>query len=195
MDPDERVADLLFSGETIVETAEFGSSVVVVTSHRVLALTPDVDGPNYRHVDRPNVSGVRIETIGATRWLRRAARPFVVGVVLLIGGWSVDLGGFTSALDGTSTEAAGTAGIGGITSMARDLGRVLALFDEALLVGGVACLFLVVGLLALYLSSRQRSLTISVAGGADVEVPCEGASEESVDRLRAVLRGGSTGTS
>ncbi|MFW5919801.1 MAG: hypothetical protein ACOCSF_06365, partial [Halanaeroarchaeum sp.] len=101
MDWRERIADLLFEGEAVVETVDVDGNGVVVTSHRVLALTPDLDGSNYRHVDRPNVTGVRVETVGASRWLRRAFQPFVLGLVLLVGGWIVDLDGLTTGLETT----------------------------------------------------------------------------------------------
>ena len=43
-----RVDDLLYDGETARETVDVGTSRVVVTSHRVLAFTPDADGENFR---------------------------------------------------------------------------------------------------------------------------------------------------
>jgi hypothetical protein len=188
MDPEARVADLLYRGETVAESVEVDGNGVVVTSHRVLALTPDLDGPNFRHVDRPNVTGVRMETGGASRWLERTLRPLVLGLVLLTGGWIVDLDGITSGLDSTSTETAGQTGVGGIASMAEGLGRSLALLDDALLVGGALCLFLAAAFLGLYAHGRQRRLIVAVAGDEDLSIPVERDRPEAVGRLRDCLR-------
>jgi len=187
MDPAERVADLLYQGEAVVEPVEIEGNAVVVTSHRVLALTPALDGPDYRHVDRPNVTEVRIEIGGSTRWLERTVRPFLLGVVLLAGGWIVDLDGLTSGLERTDPGTAGSAGIGGIVSLAEDLGRALALLDEALLVGGALCLLLVAAFLGLYAHSRERRLVLAVAGGDDLTIPVERDHPEAVGRLRDLL--------
>ena len=188
MDPEARVADLLYRGETMAESVEIDGNGVVVTSHRVLALTPELDGPNFRHVDRPNVTGVRVETVGASRWLRRTFQPFVLGLVLLAGGWTVDLDGLTSGLDSTSTETAGQTGVGGIVSMAEGLGRALALLDEVLLIGGALSLVVVVIFLALYARSRTRQLTVVVAGEDDLTVPLEREQPDAVATLRGALK-------
>ncbi|HKL28059.1 MAG TPA: hypothetical protein VJ898_02210 [Natrialbaceae archaeon] len=188
MDPEARVSDLLYRGETVAESVEVDGNGVVVTSHRVLALTPEGDGPNFRHVDRPNVTGVRVETVGASRWLRRTFQPFVLGLVLLAGGWIVDLDGLTSGLDSTSTETAGRTGVGGVVSMAEGLGRALAFFDDALLVGGALCLLLVAAFLGVYAHSRQRRLIVAVAGEEDLSIPVECDRPEAVGRLRDCLR-------
>jgi len=187
MDWRERVDDLLYQGETVVESVDLEGNGVVVTSHRVLALTPDLDGPNYRHVDRPNVTGVRVETVGASRWLERTLRPFVFGLVLLVGGWVLDLDGLTSGLGTAETDAASQTGVGGIVSMAEGLGRALALLDEALLVGGALCFLLVALFLGLYVRSRTRRLTLVVAGDDDQTIPIERDHPEAVASLRDLL--------
>jgi hypothetical protein len=188
MDPTERVGSLLYQGESIEESVEFEDNAVVVTSHRVLALTPDLDGPNYRHVDRPNVTGVRVETVGASRWLERTVQPLALGIVLLAGGWIVDLDGLTSGLENTETGGAGRAGIGGIVSMAESLGRALALLDEVLLIGGALSLLVVVLFLALYARSRTRQVTVVVAGEDDLTVPLEREHPDAVATLRGAVK-------
>lgn len=187
MDSAERVADLLYEGETVVESVEIEGNGVVVTSHRVLALTPDREGANYRYVDRPNVNGVRVETVGASRWVKRTFSPFLLAIILLAGGWVVDLDGLTSALGTEEADAASRTGVGGIVSMAEGLGRALALLDEALLVGGALCLLIVAVFLGLYMRSRTRRLTLVVAGDDDLTVPIEHDHPEAVGALRELL--------
>ncbi|MFC7026658.1 hypothetical protein ACFQH8_02280 [Halomicroarcula sp. GCM10025710] len=45
-----------------------------MTSHRLLAFTPDREGPNYRTVDRPNVEGVDVRTSGEGSSSNRVSR-------------------------------------------------------------------------------------------------------------------------
>jgi len=56
-----RVDELLYAGESIEERIGVGDADVVVTTHRVLALTPSGDGERYRAIDRPNVLGASID--------------------------------------------------------------------------------------------------------------------------------------
>jgi len=62
----ERAEGLLYEGESVRETVPVGAGVVVVTTHRLLAFTPDREGPDFRQVDRPNVDGAEVRTVGTS---------------------------------------------------------------------------------------------------------------------------------
>jgi hypothetical protein len=163
-DPRDRVDRLLYDGERVVESVALGGDRVVVTSHRLLALTPETDGANFRAVDLPNVEGVRVSTDGTRRYLRWTVRPLVLGLLLLLGGSLIDL---DDPLAGTDTSGAGATGAGGIVSTVSSFTSLLAVLDEAMLAGGAVCLLVVALLLGLYLRSRATSLVVSVAGDDD----------------------------
>ena len=65
----ERAEGLLYEGESVRETVPVGAGGIVVTTHRLLAFTPDREGPNFRQVDRPNVDGAEVRTVGTFRFL------------------------------------------------------------------------------------------------------------------------------
>lgn len=183
-DPRDRVDRLLYDGERVVESVALGGDRVVVTSHRLLALTPETDGANFRAVDLPNVEGVRVSTDGTRRYLRWTVRPLVLGLLLLLGGSLIDL---DDPLAGTDTSGAGATGAGGIVSTVSSFTSLLAVLDEALLAGGAVCLLVVALLLGLYLRSRATSLVVSVAGDDDVRIPAAAGREETATRLEAAI--------
>ncbi|MFB6107107.1 MAG: hypothetical protein ABEJ70_09060 [Halobacteriaceae archaeon] len=176
---------LLFEGERVEATVPVGESRVVVTSHRVLALTPGGDGANYRHADRPNVGSVTVDTSGTTDYLGPALRAAVVGVVLLGAGATVDFDG----LLGATTVDAGAVPLGGLRGLLGTLRTALALFDEAALTAGALALAFGLGGIGLYVRSRERRLRVAVAGGADLTVPLRGvaAPERARDALADAL--------
>lgn len=179
------VSDLLFDGETVERTVEVGESSLVVTSHRVLAVTPTVPGANFRKIDRPNVQNVSVGTDSTRGYLVYAVTMVVLAIPFLAGGRLLNFDGMFAGLD--TGRGASALGIG--TGFIETLGFVFGLIDDALLWTGVACLVVVVPLVALYVRSRTRVVRIHVAGGPDVSVPVGNAPnvEEGVAQVRHVL--------
>ena len=177
---------LLYDGESIQEQVRVGDGGVVVTSHRVLAFTPDREGPNYRQVDRPNVEGVSLTTSGELQFLERAIKAIVIGVVLVVAGITVNLEGLVSGISlDSGGGAAGAVGLGQMMGLLQGMLELLAQLDDIMrLFGGLALVFGVI-VLGVYLWSREELLVISVAGGDNIELT---APEEDVrDRLRAAV--------
>ncbi|MFC6728528.1 hypothetical protein ACFQDG_07745, partial [Natronoarchaeum mannanilyticum] len=77
-----RVDELLYAGESIEERVEIGDAEVVVTTHRVLALTPSGDGERYRAIDRPNVLGASIDADGDRGHVLTAGKAALVAALL-----------------------------------------------------------------------------------------------------------------
>jgi len=180
----ERAEGLLYEGESVQETVPVGAGGIVVTTHRLLAFTPDREGPNFRQVDRPNVDGVEVRTVGTFQFLQRAVKALVGGGVLLAAGLAVNLEGMVAGIS-PDGGTAGTVGIGGMIGTLRTVLSLLARLDDLLRVFGALALALGAILLAVYLWSRERLLVVAVAGGEDIELT---ASDEAVvDRLQAAL--------
>ena len=186
MDWVERAGELLYDGESVREEVRVGAGGVVVTSHRVLAFTPDREGSNYRAVDRPNVDGVGFETSGELPFLLQAVKAIVVGLVLLAAGMTINLDGLVSGIDLNSGGAAGAVGLGQMMGLMQTMLSLLAQLDDLLrLFGGLALAFGAV-VLGVYLWSRERLLVISVAGDSDIELTAP--DEDGVlDRLERAL--------
>lgn len=158
----DRVEDLLFDGETIEAEVAVGASDVVVTSHRVLAFTPELDGKDFRKIDRPNVRAVRRQAVDAIDVRRRAAKLGVGGVVLAGVGLVFDPRSVIPRPELSSAEGAGE--VGGILSLVRGMLELFYAVDVGLLVLGLLLLTLALGLLAIQLAMRSRRLAIDVAG-------------------------------
>ena len=186
MDWVERATDLLYDGESVEDEVRVGTGGVVVTSHRVLAFTPDREGSNYRAVDRPNVDGVSLTTSGEFEFLQQAVKAIVVGIVLVVAGMTVSLDGLVSGVSLESGGAAGAVGLGQMMGMLQTLLGLLGQLDDLMRIfGGLALAFGVV-VLAVYLWSRERLLVVSVVDEAykELTAPDE---EGVVDRLEAAL--------
>ncbi len=180
----DRVDDLLYAGEHVSETVGLPAGRLVVTTHRVLAFTPDDEGANFRAVDRPNVEGVRLSADGSRRYLRWTLRPLLLGALLVVAGTQLDLG---DPLAGVDTSGAGATGAGGILSSVSSFTSLLAMLDDIMIVLGAVCLLAVALLLGAYLYSRERRLVVAVAGDDDVSVPVSGDRSGTVSRLEAAL--------
>jgi len=189
MDWGKRAEELLYDGESIQEQVRVGTGGVVVTSHRVLAFTPDRAGSNYRQVDRPNVDGVDSRTSGEFQFLEQAIKAIVVGVVLVVAGRTVSLDGLVSGVSLESGGATSAVGLGQMMGLLQTLLELLGQLDDLMMLfGGLALAFGAV-VLAVYLWSRERLLVIAVAGEDDIELAPP--DDESVpDRLQAAIRSG-----
>lgn len=161
------IDELLHEGERVARVAEFGTSRLVVTNQRVLALTPDAPGANFRKVDRPNVENVSVGTDSNLRYLSWAVSMVILAVPFLAGSRLLNFEGTFSGLD---YENGGRA-VGIDLGFVETLATVFALIDDALLLAGVACLLLVVPFALLYVRSRTTVVRIHVAGDSNVEIP------------------------
>ncbi|WP_254272574.1 hypothetical protein [Haloarcula marina] len=185
MDWVARAGDLLYDGESIQEHVRVDEAGVVVTTHRVLAFTPNREGANFQQVDRPNVDGVELASGGETAFLEQGAKAGVAGVALLGASQFVNLDGLAAGVS-MGGGATGAAGLGQMMGLLQTmLGLMARLDDIMLLFGGLALAFAVVPL-GVYLWSRERLLVVSVAGGEDIELPAPG-DDAVVDDLRAAL--------
>lgn len=183
----DHVADLLFDGESVLAEATVGDGRLVVTSYRLLAYAPDAE-PRFQQVDRPNVTGVGVETAGRTDLLRRAVRPTGWGLLLLVAGSLVS---FDALLAPVETPA-GT-GLGGVAGTIGALQATLAALDDVLVAAGGILVAAGLALSALYFRSRARELVVSISGGRDLRLPAGDVDPATVDRVREAIRPGPTG--
>jgi hypothetical protein len=163
------VQRVLRDDESVEVTLPAGNGRIVVTTHRVLAATPERDGPNLSYADRPNVEAVERENEGGTAHLARGVKACVVGLLLLGVGATVDLGGL---ITGTSVDS-GTAsqvGVGQVVAMLDALRAGLALLDVAMVAGGVLAVGFGLVSTSLFLRARQTALVVRVAGHDDLRV-------------------------
>jgi len=184
-----RVDDLLYDGEAVETEVEVDEGAVVVTSHRVLAFTPERDGANYDSVERPNVTGVERTNRGTVAPLFHAVKALLVGGVLVAAGQLVSLDDMVGGIDLGTTGGAGM-GLGGFLSLMQSLLNLLAMLDEIMTVAGAVALLLGAALLGAYAWSREDLLVVQVAGDDDLELPAgEDADDEPVaDRLDQAVR-------
>ncbi|QLH79628.1 hypothetical protein HZS55_21045 [Halosimplex rubrum] len=179
------VDDLLYDGESVRERLELGEdNRVVVTSHRLLAFTPDGDGENYRAVELPNVADVRAGHEGEDNLIRHGGRLGIYGAVLLAVGVFVDFGSFVPT-DAFAGAGAGQLGMGGLLAMLQRFLSLIARTDEfARTIGALLVLFAVF-VFGVYLLTRDRVLEVGVAGDADpIRVPAD---DETIDGAVADL--------
>lgn len=183
----DRVEDLLFDGEEIEEQVELGTAAVVVTSHRVLAFTPESDGSNFQQVDRPNVTGVRLRAGGESQFLTQGARAALYGIILVVAGMLLPI---DSILAGVALpQSTGQLGIGGIMGLFQRMLTLLQNLDDFMrLIGALLLLFALVPF-GVYLWSRERALVIDVAGEEDsIRVPTPDEDAESIaDHLEEII--------
>ncbi|MFC7018091.1 MULTISPECIES: hypothetical protein [Haloarcula] len=189
MDWVERAGDLLYDGETIETEVRVGSGGLVVTSHRVLAFTPDRDGPNYRAVDRPNVEGVDVTTSGEPAFLEQGLKALVAGVVLVAAGQFVSFDSMVADVSVGGGQAASAVGIGQMLGLLQTMLTLLAQLDDLMQLFGGLALALSAVVLAVYAWSRERVLVVRVAGDEDLTLSAPG-DEDTVDRIGAALRPG-----
>ena len=186
MDWVERAEDLLYDGERVEESVRVGSGGVVVTSHRLLAFTPDREGANYRAVDRPNVDGVSLTTSGEFEFLEQAVKAIVVGVALVVAGMTVSLDSLVSDVSLDSGGTSSAVGLGGMMGLLQTMLDFMTRLDDLMRIFGALALVFGAVVLGVYLWSRERLLVVSVAGGDDIELAAP--DDESItERLEAAL--------
>lgn len=162
----EHVDQLLDEGERERHRVDLEEATVVVTNRRVLVFTPDVDGPNYRSVERPNVTRVSVETDSALGRLVWATLFLFLGLGLLLVGTTIDLAGLADDYAGNTGDPTGIA-----DGTLETLSTVLTVFDLSILVGGGVLLALAALFFAAYARSRVQRLALRVSGGDDILFP------------------------
>lgn len=189
----DHVTELLYDGETVVESMDLGDARVVVTSHRVLAYTPDAEGAAFRQVDRPNVLGVSTGHRSRGTLLRRGGRWAVIGLVLLGVGAVVDMDAIVGDVD-LGGGAGSQIGVGGVLGLVRTVLDLLRSLDEFLVVAGAIVLLLAAMVLGAYLRTREPTIVVAVAGEEpDIHLP-RGEDDVAVhERLRAAISPGPSG--
>ncbi|CCQ34491.1 hypothetical protein HLRTI_002097 [Halorhabdus tiamatea SARL4B] len=183
----DRVEELLYEGEEVTERVSAGDANVIVTTHRVLAFTPEMDGENFRQVERPNVTEVAVRSDGETRFLMTGFRAGLFGVVLLGVGMAVDFGALMGDIDLTDTST-GQLGIGGILGMVQGMISIISSLDDYMRMLGALLLLVALVPVAVYLYSRETRLVLTIAGGADLPIATSpDDAEETVSRLREAI--------
>jgi len=197
------VDDLLYESERVRREVDLDAGRVVVTTHRLLAFTPDDEGTNFRDVDLPNVTSVAGGHRGESTLVAQGLRFLLYGGVLLAVGVFVDFSAFVPAdAFGSNASGAGAAGLGGfISAMDRFIGLIAGL-DRIARILGAALLLFSTFIFGVYLLTRDRVLVVEVAGEADVQVPASGDEiDDAVTALERALfesgenRGGESGRS
>lgn len=184
----EQAASRLRNGETIVTTVPVGANGIVVTSQRLMAFTPEGDGPNYRVVERPNVEAVRLETVADDDWLEYVFKGGLGGLVGVAVGLTVDFGSLL-AIGSVDTSGAGQVGVGGLLAVLERVTTLLGRLDQVFLYGGLLALALGLAALGRYVESREHTLTIAVAGDDPIRVLAPADSEDALARVERSLDG------
>ena len=179
---EDRASELLYAGETLQQATAWRSVGLAVTSHRVLAFTPDRDGPNLRIYQRPNVTGFEKQQVGPAGWLAAGAKWLVLGVALAVAGAVLDLEGTLGSVP--ESGAVGVEWIGGVFGLFR---TAFALLDDVLLLAGLVGIVAGIGLVGWYFFRREAVLRLSIAGDGDLDLPAAGLRPEKRQALEAVL--------
>jgi hypothetical protein len=177
------VEQQLRADEEVEVTVSAGNGRLVLTSHRVFAVTPERDGPNFATARRPNVEAVEAETTGGTGHLERGIKASVIGLLLLGISTTVDLAGLLGGAR-VDSATAGQVGVGQVVTMLDALQTGLALLDTGMLVGGFVAVLVGLTSLGLFIRERQRNLVVRVAGGADLELDADVSDRELVELQR-----------
>lgn len=189
----DQLGDLLYEGEQIRDAVSIEDARVLVTSHRVLAYTPDTDGPNFRDVERPNVVGVRLGAESNRSLLLRGIQWSVLGLILLGAGLLIDFESIVGDVD--LGDGADAIGAGGVLGLVQQLLSLLRQFDEILqLFAGLVLLASAVAFGA-YVLTREPRLHIRVAGDDvdDISLPRPADDGETVERLERAIFPDGTG--
>lgn len=160
----EHVDELLYDGERVQRRVDLEAATVVVTNDRVLVLTEDGSGSNYRRVTRPNVARVSIETESALGQLLWATVVLFLGVGLLVVATTYQLAAAVNRFAGDDAT--------GVTSSALETAEtLLTAFDLTILAGGVLLMVVAAVFFARYIRSRSRRLLIRVTDDDDIALP------------------------
>ncbi|MDF9747217.1 hypothetical protein [Natrinema salsiterrestre] len=195
----DHVDELCHDGETVRHRADLEGATIAVTNQRVLAFTPHRDEPKFRHVDRPDVGTVSVETDTPLRQLCLGGLTAVVGVGLLelARGSDFATAAPTVDLEGIRSMPGGTQLTRVVEATLEAIETALAVLEGGVLLLGVAALVVATVFVAAVLRSRSRRLVIRVSGGTDIEVPVSDAAVAAgtvEDLERAIRPGSGTGS-
>lgn len=167
----EHVDELCHDGETVVHRVELEDATLAVTNQRVMAFTPQRGEPNFRHVDRPNVGTITVETTGRLRRLCVGLVAAFAGVGLLELATDVRFAAFAPDLDfGDVRSMPGATRLTRVVEIAVEaVETALLLVKWSVLLSGVAALAVAAFLVISFLRSRSRRLVLRVSGGDDLE--------------------------
>lgn len=166
-----KVEDLLYESESVEEVVDIDDSRIVVTSHRVLTFTPNMDGENFEQVERPNVTGVTTSAIARTGLAAKSIRYGVYSAMLMLAGLFLDFENLIGDIQFDTKAAQGT-GAGGIVGLAQGMLAFFAQLDKLMQGIGALGLLVAVVVFAVYWLLRTPTLAISVAGDTeDLHVP------------------------
>lgn len=181
---DENVSGILHAGEDVQRRIENDSATLVVTSHRLLVVTPEGPGANLRAIQRPNVDGVSWDRRGTGWLLTGGMKALVLGGVGLLGSFVVD---FDTLFGGVDPQGLGAVGAGGLISLIQGLVTVVSMLDVVLFGAGAALIVIGIGAVAGYWLTRESVLVVSVAGNDDVHLETTQFRPGDADRLRSAL--------
>ncbi len=191
----ECVDELCYDGERVERRVELERATVVVTTQRVLAFIPHTAGPAFRHVDRPNVGTVTLETSQRLAALCAGIVAAFAGVAAVETATTVEFASFAPSV--TLDELAPLPGsdlvVGLVEAVLAAIETALVVLEWSVLLVGVAAFVVAVGLVGYYVRSRVRSLVVRVSGDDDLVIPVSGSDLESepVAELEAAIRPGS----
>ena len=194
----ERVDELCYDGERVERRLDLERATIVVTTQRVLAFDPHTAGPDFRHVDRPNVGTVTVETSHRLAVLCAGIGAAVAGIAAVETATSVGVSSAAPAadLEGIDPLPGSDLVVGFVETVLAAVGMALVALEWGLLLVGVAILVIAVGLVGSYFYSRARLLVVRVSGDDDLEVPVTKTdlADEPVASLEAAIRPGSDST-
>lgn len=166
----DRVDQLLYEGEAVEDSVDLDTATLVITSHRVMAFTPEADGANFRGVERPNVGGAAHGSRDRKTFLWYAGQAGLAGLALILVGLLIDFDAMVSGVD-LGIESTAGLGIGGILQMVQQLLALVAMLDEISQLLGALLLLVAAGLLGLYAWTREPTIVVEVAGEDDIHLP------------------------
>lgn len=182
----QQVEDLLYDGESVHETVDFAEASVVVTSHRVLAFTPELAGANFQQVERPNVDGVSTGAETDANLLERGLRFGLTGALLVLAGHFIDFGGIIGSAN-LNSQSTSELGLGGVMGTLQSMLNLLSQLDDLMQTFGALALLLAVVLLGVYWYTREETLVIEVAGGENIRLPRPADATAARERLEHAL--------
>jgi hypothetical protein len=182
-----RVKELLYESESVEEALNYDDTRVVVTSHRVMAFTPEMDGENFRQVERPNVTGVGTGAQSRASLAARSIRYGIYGAVLILAGYFLNFESFVGGVN-FDAESAKQTGAGGIVETTQGMLDLIANLDELMQTFGALALLAAVAIFGVYWLLRTPTMVISVAGDeADIHVPRPENADEIAPKLEALI--------
>ncbi|TMT80324.1 hypothetical protein E2L06_18985 [Haloterrigena sp. H1] len=194
----DRVDELCYDGERVEHRIDLERATIVVTTQRVLAFVPHTAGPDFRHVDRPNVGTVTVETSQRLAVLCAGIVAAFAGLAAVEMATSVGFSSVAPAADPEGIAPLPGSGlvVGFVETVLAAVEMALVALEWSILLVGVAAFVVAVGFVGYYVRSRARLLVVRVSGGEDLVIPVSGADLESepVADLEAAIRPGSDST-